>query len=309
MPALLTLGELLVDMVAEENGPLEGVSRFRRFAGGAPANVAIGVRRLGLSSAFIGQVGNDPFGRFLRSTLCQEGVSVEGLETDDVHPTLLAFVSREANGERAFYFHGTPGAHTFLRPESLSENLFQDARLLHLGSISFIHSPARETSQAALALAKRQGLCISFDPNLRADLWPNPTGMRETVLEIARHVSLLKLSEEELEFLTGRTGVPAAAQLLTLGPERVVVTLGPRGAFSMDRQGQVVEVEGLPVQAVDTTGAGDGFMAGLLWHRLADPNASWQSHLTVANRVGALVTTRMGAISALPYPQDLEGFA
>jgi fructokinase len=346
LATVVCLGEALIDFVADVTGvTLEECPGFRKAAGGAPANVAAGLARLGVPVAFAGKVGEDPFGRFLEHTLSAAGVDTSPMRFDLEARTGLAFVSLMANGERDFVFFRHPSADMRLRPEELPSDLFAEAQTFHFGSISLIGEPSRSATLAAARAARERGCLVSYDPNLRLPLWPSPEAAREQALAAMPLADLVKVSVEEVEFLLGGSPRDAARMLLKSGPRLVNVTAGADGceAFWEDRS---LAVPGFHVPVVDTTGAGDGWVAGFIASLLeygidggrrtaddrrqtidggrpaeAEPSivhrsssivpiphseAELERALRFANAVGALTCTRKGAIPALPGHEAVE---
>ncbi len=310
---VIACGELLIDFVSTASGvTLAEAPAFKKAAGGAPANVAVGVARLGYRAGFMGQVGDDDFGHFLAATLAEAGVDVAGLRFSAEARTALAFVSLRADGERSFMFYRHPSADMLWRPEDVDANYAAQTRIFHYGSISLIGEPSRSATFAALDHARRGGALISYDPNLRLALWPSAEDARAGMLAGWGHADLVKVSAEELEFLTGETDMAAAARQLWHDRLKLLtVTRGAAGAayFLADAYG---EVPGFKVEAVDTTGAGDGFVAGLL-AGLLDGGLRFErtvveAALRLGNAVGALTTTQRGAIPALPTRAAVEAF-
>ncbi|AVX29983.1 fructokinase [Carboxydocella thermautotrophica] len=316
---IVCIGEALIDFVPAVSGQaLRDVETFSKKAGGAPANVAAGIAKLGGKAAFIGKVGADEFGRFLEKTLAELGVDTSGMLFSEEANTGLAFVSLRADGERDFLFYRRPSADMLLRPEEIREDLLARARIVHFGSGTLINEPAASATLAAVKRAKELGALVAFDPNLRLNLWPSAEMARERILAALPLADLVKVSEEELEFLSGHAGEnreAACQQLLAAGPRLVVVTLGAKGALLCSRE-QVLQLNGFEVTAIDTTGAGDAFWAAFLT-RLEEmlvtgrqlsglTEGEWQEVLTFANRVGALTTTRPGAIAAIPTRAEVE---
>jgi fructokinase len=306
MVDVITLGELLIDFVSTESGvSLIEAPAFEKAAGGAPANVAVGLARLGVRSGFIGKVGEDDFGHFLAQTLENNGVDTSALRFSNEARTMLAFVSLRSDGERDFMFYRHPSADMLLRPEEIDLDYVGAARLLHYGSISLISEPSRSATLAAVKGAQERGVMISYDPNLRLNLWPSAEAAREGMLEGWRFAQIAKVSRDELAFLSGQTDLEAAAKALWHERLRLlVVTEGAHGCWYVTSQDKG-HIPGYRVRAVDTTGAGDGFvagfLAGLLEHESAWPSTSdLEKVLGFANAVGALTTTRRGAIPALP---------
>lgn len=314
MADAICLGELLIDFVPTVTGTsLIDAPAFKKAPGGAPANVAVGLARLGTPSAFMGKVGDDPFGHFLVNTLAEAGVDVRPVRFSAEARTALAFVSLRADGEREFMFYRHPSADMLFEPAEVDANVIRGAKLLHYGTISLISEPSRSATLHAIELAKEAGCIVSCDPNLRLALWPDRNAARDGLLGAIAQAQVVKLSDDELRFLTDSDDPAAARQHLWHDRlELMVVTLGSAGCvyFTPDLDGVVV---GFGVEAVDATGAGDGFVAGLLHGLLADwsglkEEARVRSICRMANAVGALTTTERGAIPALPSRARVERF-
>ncbi len=310
---VVCLGEALIDLVAEGHEvPLSDAERFVRAAGGAPANVAVGAARLGASAGFVGKVGADPFGDHLVATLAGAGVDTSHMLQDPGHRTGLAFVSLLAGGEREFLFYRHPSADQQLQPSELDEAYLANAKVLHFGTLSLAEEPAREATLRAVHVAGAAGVLRSLDVNLRQGAWPTIAAARRAALAAVALAEVVKVSEEELEFLTGGTDHKAAAKLLHDALELLVVTRG-RAGVAYYLHGASGEVPGFEVAAVDTTGAGDAFVAGMLTGLLETPAAltdplALESVLRRANACGAIATTRMGAIPALPDALQVAEF-
>ncbi len=306
--AIVCMGELLIDFVALETGVTVGeASGFQKAPGGAPANVAVAVRRLGGESAFVGQVGNDPFGQHLHAVLAAEGVDVRGLRLTDAARTMLAFVSLAADGERSFVFYRHPSADMLMTADDVDLDVVDQAEIFHFGSITLISEPARTATLFATQRARSKGALISYDPNLRLSLWESADAARVGMLTGLNYAHIIKVSEEELEFLTGGHD-PAALWQNDL--QLIVVTRGAKGASVYTRK-EAFHIAGQKVQAVDTTGAGDAFVGGLLVG-IAEHGDEYRAHLKrilcFANAAGALTTTHRGAIPALPLRKSVEAF-
>jgi fructokinase len=315
---IVCLGELLIDFVPETNGqPLSEVVSFRKAAGGAPANVAAAVAKLGGRSRFIGKVGRDPFGEFLRGTLTSCGVEAALAETEKAR-TGLAFVSLKEDGERDFLFYREPAADMLLEAEEIQPAWLQDAAVYHYGSVSLIAEPCRTATLTAAQTARENGAIVSYDPNIRLPLWGDAERARREILAALPLAQLVKVSEEEVAFLCGTDDLAAGArELLAHGPSVVVVTLGSAGCRVFTAAAEQA-VPGFAVDSVDATGAGDGFVGGLLY-QLARRNlaaadlaaalcgtSTAVDVLRFANAVGALATTRRGAIASLPTREQVE---
>lgn len=315
MSDVLCLGELLIDFVPETNGlALADSPSFVKAPGGAPGNVAVGLVRLGVKSGFLGMVGNDPFGWFLRDTLKRDDVDTAGLRLSDKAKTALAFVTLKADGDREFMFYRDPSADMLYAPEDVDAAQIKAASILHFGSISLITEPSRSATLHAVDLAAANGVRVSCDPNLREALWPSLDAARDGLRLAISKASLVKISDYEVEFLTGSGDLVAGAR--SLWHDRVefmAVTKGPHGCILMTAE-KTVEIPGFAVKAIDTTGAGDGFTAGLLAGLLKQADVTSLSEKTLedmgrrANAVGALTTQKRGAIPALPTEAEVAAF-
>jgi len=314
---LICLGELLIDMFPAELGRKHAeVSAYRPVAGGAPANAAVAARRLGAASAFIGKVGEDPFGHFLLEVLAAEGVETRGMRFDpDARTTMNIMAQPDANSYDCLFYRN-PGADTRLRPDELDAELLRSTRAFHFGSLSLTDEPARSATVEAVKIAKAAGALISYDVNYRPTLWKSPAEARDQALAMIRYADLVKVNEVEIALLGGDEGdiATASAALLALGPSLVVVTLGPGGSYFRVAAGGAA-VPGFPVKTVDATGCGDAFIAGMLWQLVKAGN--WRAQLTperlrvalhYANAVGALTATKQGVIPSLPTAAEVEAF-
>uniref|UniRef100_A0A2N9EQP0 fructokinase n=1 Tax=Fagus sylvatica TaxID=28930 RepID=A0A2N9EQP0_FAGSY len=299
---------MLIDFVPTVNGlPLAEAPAFKKAPGGAPANVAVGIARLGGLSAFIGKVGEDEFGYMLADILKQNNVNNEGMRFDPGARTALAFVTLRSDGEREFMFYRNPSADMLLREAELDFDLIQKAKIFHYGSISLITEPCKSAHIAAAKAAKDAGVILSYDPNLRLPLWPSAESAREGILSIWETADIIKISEEEVSFLTkGEDPYDDAVVRKLFHPNLrlLLVTEGPDGCryYTKDFSGRV---KGLKVDAVDTTGAGDAFVAGILSQlalnvSLLQKEDLLRDALKFANACGALTVMERGAIPALP---------
>ena len=309
---ITALGELLIDFTDSGVSP-SGMRLFERNPGGAPANVLAAAVRFGRRAAFLGKVGNDMHGQFLRQTLRDAGIDVRGLVSADDVFTTLAFVTLDGGGERTFSFARKPGADTCLTADELDTEILQNTRVLHVGSLSLTDEPARSATFAAVELAKQAGAVISYDPNYRAPLWPGPERAAEQMRAMIPHTDVMKLSDEETELLTGVSDPETAARrLLALGVPCAAVTLGAEGALVAAR-GEVRHIPPFPAKAVDTTGAGDAFWGGFLHRMLALDRAPADMSVDDAadcarwgNATAALCITKRGAIPAMPEMAAVE---
>lgn len=263
---VVSIGEALIDFIALDKLTSIGATQnFRRAAGGGPANVAVGSARLGLQVAFIGKVGQDPFGEHLREVLTKDGIDVSGLILDASVNTTLAFVALRDTVPEFFFFRQKTGD-TALTLEEIPTDIVRSARLFHFSSVSLTVEPCRTAVLGAVRMAKAAGAVITFDPNIRLSLWPDETTARKEILAACDMADIVKMNTDEFRFLLGlgEEDIKQGAQrFLDNGARLVVVTLGPTGAVMVSREG-VLPIPALPVDVVDTTGAGDAFMSGIL---------------------------------------------
>ncbi|WP_336658810.1 aminoimidazole riboside kinase [Enterobacter asburiae] len=296
MKKIWVLGDAVVDLLPDGEG------RLLQCPGGAPANVAVGIARLGGQSAFIGRVGDDPFGRFMAKTLADEKVDVKSMRLDPAHRTSTVVVDLDDQGERSFTFMVRPSADLFL--ESADLPTFSAGEWLHVCSIALSAEPSRSATFEAMATIREAGGYVSFDPNIRPDLWPDENALRRCLEQALQSADVVKLSVEELAFLTGNVEVNVGLDaLMARCPARLVlVTQGKEGVIAW-HDGAVKHYPATPVECVDTTGAGDAFVAGLLYGLAAGQDLT--PVIALAQRCGALATTAKGAMTALPWQHDL----
>lgn len=311
---IICAGEALIDLVSLDPGA--GIGRVRAFApasGGAPANVAVGIARLGASAAFVGRLARDPFGQRIAEDLRANGVDVSMVRFDHRAHTALAFVALDADGEREFLFYREGTADTMLAPEDVDRDRIVQAAALHVGTVSLSREPSASATRIALAAAAAPGVLRSCDVNLRPLLWRDPAEMIAAARALVASCDVVKATLDEAGGLTGASDPEAAARaLVDAGARLAVVTCGQAGAAfaTSDRSGMI---PGLPMRAIDTTGAGDAFMAALLVEltrddigaALDDPLRVADA-LRVANAAGALATQRRGAIPALPTRAEVD---
>ena len=260
---VIALGELLVDFT-DSGIDANGIRLFQQNPGGAPANVLVALAKLGRSAAFIGKVGDDMHGRFLRETLVKENIDIQGLRLDDSVFTTLAFVALNDKGERSFSFSRKPGADTCLSIDEIKLDLIKQARIFHFGSLSLTNEPSRGATLYAIQKAREYGLLISYDPNYRPLLWENEQAARIGMRLVLELEDIIKLSEEEIELVTGFANIEEASQFLfQQGVKAVAVTCGDKGAHLLTKKYSCF-VQGYKSNCVDTTGAGDSFWGGIL---------------------------------------------
>ncbi len=321
---IVTLGELLIDMFPDKIGSRIGeVEAFLPKPGGAPANVAVAARRLGASTAFIGKVGEDLFGHYLKDVLDAENVDTRGLVFDDEARTTMAIIAMPDEYSAEFVFYRNPGADHRLQATELDESLIKSAKALHFGSLSLTDEPARGATFHAAKIARESGVLVSFDVNYRPSLWPSRAAFLEQAAEMVKHVNLVKVNEVEGALLAGMeridpgdpTQVAAVAgNILAQGPSLVVVSLGAAGSYFRVKAGGNF-IPAFRVDTVDAIGCGDAFIAGVLTRLVQGQD--WRQNLTVevlteafyfANAVGALTSLKRGAIPAMPNLKEVDKF-
>ncbi len=315
MPKVLCIGELLIDFVSTTpDVTLAEAPGFVKAPGGAPANVAVGLAKLGMDAGFIGKVGADAFGDFLRETLQQNSVNTDYLISGEGSRTTLAFVATRSDGMKDITFYRHPGADIQLSPNEINIDYVQSAELFHYGSVSLSHLPSREATLHAIQSARAGGARLSYDPNLRLMLWDNATDAKRWIWQAMPYADVVKISEEEWEFVTGDADLEQGIKrILGLGVKLLVVTLGERGCYYTNGFAEGF-VDGFIVNVVDTLGAGDAFVAAMLTQlrQYMDLTALEKDQLDpimrYANAAGALATQKVGVIPALPTPADIEGF-
>ena len=308
------LGELLIDFT--ENGiSSQGNPLFEANPGGAPCNVLAMLTKLGHKTAFIGKVGNDFFGKQLEDAIKEIGINVTGLRKDDKVHTTLALVHTYPDGDRDFSFYRNPGADMMLTEEEIPEELILETRIFHFGTLSMTHEKVRRATKKAVAIAKQAGAIISFDPNIREPLWNSMDEAREQVLYGLGQCHILKISDNEVEFLFGTTDYDEGARLIREKYQipLVLITLGKDGsrAYYKDLR---VEVPGFVQEhTIETTGAGDTFCANslnyILEHGMEElTEEDLKELLTFANAAASLITTKKGALRVMPTREEIKNF-
>jgi fructokinase len=312
------LGELLVDFTENESasGPKNCSYMFKANPGGAPCNVLAMLRNLGRKTAFIGKVGDDFLGQMLAQTVSSLGIDTSGLIVSKKEKTTLAFVHTAAGGERSFSFYRNYSADTMLKKSEVKTNLIASSRIFHFGSLSMTNEPAAEATEYALETAKKNGVLISFDPNLRPMLWDSQKHAKERIEYGLSFCDILKISDDELEFMTGKKD--AAEGVASLQRKNsillVCVTKGKKGSESFFDNGTTVIHDMCPafrsVKTIDTTGAGDTFCACVVNDVLENGIASFDKErmhrmLSFANAAAALVTAKKGALLSMPSVREV----
>jgi fructokinase len=307
---IVSIGEMLVDFteMKAENGDI----LYKQNPGGAPANVAVMASRLRTPSAFIGKLGRDMFGNYLKESLKAEKVGVEGLIMDKSFSTTLAFVRKRENGEREFVFYRKNSADLNLNYGEIKLKLIDNCKIFHFGALMLAAEPSKSAVVNAVEYAKQKGKVISYDPNWREHLWKSKSEAVQAMRSVLRYVDIIKVSELELQILTESGNlIPAIASLFKSGIKIVLITQGAKGCIAATKSG----IERLPtyrVETVDTLGAGDSFLGAFL-SKLAASNkppeeldmSELKSFAMFANACGALSSARVGAIPSMPTEKEI----
>lgn len=310
---ITALGEILIDFTAQKANE-DGQMLYARNPGGAPANVAVAAGRLGAHTSFIGKVGKDMHGEYLRSVLKKENVDTKGLLMDEQYFTTLAFVDVGESGERTFSFARKPGADTQIQKEEVDIDILDHTNIFHVGSLSLTDQPSRDTTFYAVKRAKNKGSIISYDPNYRASLWKDEETAKNNMRSLVPYVDLIKISDEETELLTDCKDVQKAAEILyRQGVKIVTITLGGKGVYIYCKDGGC-EVPGFPVSyVVDTNGAGDSFWGGFLYkistaEKQLDEltKKELMEYARFGNAVASLCVEKRGAIPAMPTMSQVQ---
>ncbi len=311
---VVALGELLIDF-ATLSTDNDGYPSMAAHPGGAPANFLAALTKFGASTALLGKVGSDAFGKMLLGTLKKAGIETRGLLLDEDHFTTLAFVTLDQHGDREFSFSRKPGADTCISYEELDLDLIDEAKVFHFGTLSLTDEPARSTTYQAVAYAKSKGKCITYDPNLRKPLWKDLQEAKKQLLWGLSQADVVKISDEEVAFLFDLDVEEGASYILEhFGVQLVFVTCGAQGCYFKNKkaQGHVPSLSGIHV--IDTTGAGDIFGGSAVWKLLqtdtapADLEEAQLRHIvSFACTSAGLSTTRSGGISSVPaYAEVLK---
>ncbi len=304
MNKIWVTGDAVVDLIPD------GLNSYLKCPGGAPANVAVAVSRLGGDSAFFGRVGLDPLGRFMKETLANEGVNTSSMLLDEAQRTSTVIVDLDDTGERSFTFMVKPSADQFM--QSVDVPTFAENQWLHVCSIALANEPSRSSTLLAMQQIKSAGGFVSFDPNLRDEVWADQSEIKSVVLKAVAMADVVKFSDDELLFLTDTDTLEAGLDAIAkFNNTLILITQGAKGALVITQNAKEM-IAGKAVKPVDTTGAGDAFVGGLIAY-LAQNNA-WSEieHIRQAvkwaNSCGALATTQKGAMTALPLKNELTEY-
>lgn len=309
------LGELLIDFTADGTLSGQGNRLFEANPGGAPCNVLAMLQKLGRHTAFIGKVGNDAFGKMLKDTVQNAGINTDNLLTDNSVPTTLAFVYNAPDGDRSFSFYRNPGADMMLRSEEIDLNLIKNSKIFHFGTLSMTDSGIEFATKAAIEAAKQSGAIISFDPNLRPPLWKNLATAKEKIQYGLSLCDVLKISDDEIAFLTGTDDVDEGIGLIRKEYDisLICATMGRKGSKAYYKDIAVSHEAFLDVNTIETTGAGDTFMACVLDAVLKNGLDGFTEQklydmMTFANAASAIITTRRGALKVMPQKEEVLNF-
>lgn len=313
---ILCIGELLIDFICSDvNSSISEGVNFVKKAGGAPANVTAAISKLGGKALFAGKVGADPFGIFLKETLDSVGVDTSMLILDNNSNTTLAFVSLKSDGERDFVFNR--GADELLTYDDLSEEKIYYSKVIHFGSATaLLGGPSKLTYMKVMKIAKEKSIFVSFDPNYRVDLWKNRL---EEFIAVSKkclaYADFVKVSDEEIRIISGRQNLQEGVKIFhELGAKNVAVTLGKEGTL-ISNGNEITTVKSIKIKSIDSTGAGDAFVGAVLYKmaQQKDPKQILSQNFEIfketvafANKVGAIVCTKLGAIAALPTLNEIE---
>ena len=307
---VIALGELLIDFTM--NGQSEqGNNMFEACPGGAPCNVLALLNKMGKKTAFIGKVGKDQFGALLRDTITEAGIDASNLMVDENVNTTLAFVHTFPDGDREFSFYRNPGADMMLTADEVNPEVVKDTKVFHFGTLSMTHEGVREATKKAVETAKANGCLVSFDPNLRPPLWSSLDLAKEQMEYGFGKCDILKISDNEIQFVSGKEDYDEGIAYLqeTYNIPLILLTMGKDGSRAYYK-GMRVERPGFSVKAIETTGAGDTFCGSSL-NYLVDHDFENLTEeqlgvmLTFANAAAALVTTKKGAIKAMPVKEEV----
>ena len=311
---VVALGELLIDFTengfSEQGNPILEVN-----PGGAPCNVLAMLQKLGHKTAFIGKVGNDQFGRFLKNKIKRCGISADNLVMSFSENTTLTFVETKADGDREFSFYRKPGADMMLTEDDINYDIINKAKVFHFGTLSMTHEYCRNATKASVEFAKKKGLLITFDPNYRAPLWDSESLAREQIDYGLSQCDAVKIADNELEFITNETSVEKAVDLIREKYDIpfICVTLGRDGCIVYYKNIEIRQEAYLQEKTIETTGAGDAFCANslnyILEHGMEElTEENLKELLTFANAAASIVTTKKGALMSMPEKKQILDF-
>ena len=317
MKHLVTIGEALIDFIPQTKGvSLKEVETFKRVAGGAPANVAAAFAKLGGKSIMLSQVGNDAFGDYIIDSLNKANIETKHIKKSEKFDTSLAFVSLKEDGNRDFKFYRRTAADLNYNKNDIPENILENVGAIHFCSVDLVESPMKNAHIKLIEMAKKDNLIISFDPNLRLPLWENHDDLKNTVNEFIKLSNIVKISDEELEFITGKNNIHDALPQIFNGSCNILIyTLGVNGAMVFNKN-SYESINGIKVNAIDTTGAGDSFIGSFLYSILSEGNLDLENislenlkkYLEFSNTYAACTTTKLGGIDSMSSKDEIESF-
>lgn len=311
---VVALGELLIDFT--QNGISEqGNDLFECNPGGAPCNVLALLAKMGKKTAFIGKVGADMFGNLLKERVANEGIDLSALVTTKEINTTVAFVKLAEDGERDFSFYRNPGADMSLNKDEIRKDIISDAKIFHFGSLSMTDEGVEEATRFAIQTAKESGCLLSFDPNIRESLWSSLDLAKEKITYGLEQCDILKISDKEIEFMTGEPDVPRGMEILLkkYHPKIAFATVGKEGSIAYYKGSCIYEKGFENKNTIDTTGAGDTFMGCALNYLLEHDIDSLEEEnlrelLQISNAAASLITTKKGALCVMPSPEEIKEF-
>ena len=318
MKKFISIGEALIDFIPNIKGEkLKNVDGFKRVAGGAPSNVAGAVAKLGGNSIVLTKLGNDSFGDYIVDTLNECNINTEYIKRTDEFDTSLAFVSLTNDGDREFKFYRKTAADLQYSEDDIPENILENTGIIHFCSVDLVESPMKNAHKKLIRMAKDKNVLVSFDPNLRFMLWDDKDELRKTVNEFIKYADILKISDDELEFITGKNDIKdALPELFSFGCSMVIYTLGADGAKLYLKDSfmkKYIKAGGYKVDVVDTTGAGDSFIGAFLYRILKSEHDindilydDLKEYLDFSNLYAASVTTKPGALASMVSIDELE---
>lgn len=314
--SLCVIGEALIDFIPQEKDcKLKDVITFEKAAGGAPANVAGTVAKLGGKSKLLTQLGKDAFGDYLIECMRAQQIDVSYIKQNSDYDTSLAFVSLDSEGNRDFKFYRKTAADLAYAPEDIDVHCLDDVKIVHFCSVDLVPSPMRQAHIKLLELAMERDILISFDPNLRFSLWPDEQSLKETVWEFMKYAHIVKIADEELEFICGTDDINVAKDMILKDNcQMLIYTKGSQGSEIFTRKHHIVQ-PAYKVKAIDTTGAGDTFIGSFLYRLLEDDQqlneineATLSTYLQFASTYAAYMTTVKGALASLADHSTIAEF-
>lgn len=308
---VVALGELLIDFTPHGVSE-QGNQTLEVNPGGAPCNVLSILSKLGKKTSFIGKVGKDGFGSLLNNALMEQGICTRGLKFSDEYNTTAAFVHLSEDGERSFSFYRNPGADTMLTEEEIEEDIIGSSKIFHFGTLSLTNEPSKSATKKAIEISKEKGVLISFDPNYRPSLWKNEEDAKEAIDYGLSNCDIVKISEEEIEFITGISDINEAILVIKrkYDIKLILVTLGSKGSIYSFKE-CIGYRTGFKSEVVDTTGAGDAF-CGAMISKILDKgidnitNDYLDNALDFANATASLVITKKGALKSMPSLDEIN---